>query len=102
MPFYIFDFLPYVFGIHVCELVAPLVPLLTFHYEKLFLGFLLGCPEFSLLLAVGLALKVLVRRLTSAVHFLASGGRKERGDLKGLGVDRGIAKVAASDRSCNI
>ena len=35
MAFYIFDFLPYVFGIHVCELDAPLVPLLAFHYEKL-------------------------------------------------------------------
>jgi len=60
----------------------------------------------ALLLAVGLALKILMRRLTSPVHCLASGGRKECGDLKGLGVDREIAKVDASwksaDRACNI
>jgi len=54
----------------------------------------------ALLLAVGLALNILVRRLTTPGPFLASGGRKERGDVKSLEVDRGIAKVAAFLEVC--
>jgi len=106
MPFYVFDFLPYVFGIHVCDFVAPLVPLLAFHNEKLFLGFLLGCPEFSFVISSRACFEDFGEAAHLSSPFLASGGRKECRDLKGLGVDRGIAKVAASwrpaDKPCNI
>ena len=105
MPFYVFDFLPYVFGIYVCEFVAPLVPLLAFHNEKLFLGFLLGWPEFNFVISSRPCFEDFGEAAHLSSPFLASGGRKERGDLKGLVVDRVITKVAASwrsaDRPCN-
>ena len=48
--------------------------------------------KISLFLSVGLALKILVSWLTCFVHFLASRGRKERGDWE---IEMEITSIAA-------
>ena len=57
--------------------------------------------SFSLFRSVGLALKILVSWLTCFVHFLASGGRKERVDWVAFALEMGIASVAAEYTSCS-
>ena len=82
IPFYLFYLSPDLCCVHFSKLVAPFVPLLFLEVEEL---------PFSCLLAE----TILVSWHTCFVHFLASGGRKERVDWVVLVLEMGISSVAA-------